>query len=41
MEIYIHLGTNLEYFDLLNENKLLSQGKQDRELASFFMQNFP
>ncbi len=41
MDIYIHLWTNLEYFDLLNENKLLSTGKQDRELASFFMENFP
>lgn len=41
MEIYIHLWTNLEYFDLLNENKLLSVWKQDRDLASFFMQNFP
>ena len=41
MQLYIHLGTNLEYFDLLNKWKLLSQWKQDRELASFFMQNFP
>ncbi len=41
MQIYIHLGTNLEYFDLLNQGKLLSVGKQDRDLASFFMQNFP
>ena len=41
MELYIHLGTNLEYFDLLNRWKLLSQWKKDRELASFFMQNFP
>jgi len=41
MQIYIHLGTNLEYFDLLNQGKLLSQAKQDRDLASFFMQNFP
>ena len=41
MEIFIHLGTNLEYFDLLNKGKLLSMWKQDRELASFFMENFP
>ncbi|MDD3646299.1 MAG: hypothetical protein PHH06_02725 [Candidatus Gracilibacteria bacterium] len=41
MEIFIHIGTNLEYFDLLNKGKLLSMGKQDRELASFFMENFP
>lgn len=41
MEIFIHVATNLEYFDLLNEKKLLSTWKQDKELASFFMQNFP
>lgn len=41
MQLYIHLWTNLEYFDLLNNGKLLSQWKKDRELASFFMQNFP
>lgn len=41
MNLYIHIWTNLEYFDLLNDWKLLSQWKQDRELASFFMQNFP
>jgi len=41
MEIFIHVATNLEYFDLLNNDKLLSQGKADRELASFFMSNFP
>lgn len=41
MEFFIHLWTNLEYFELLNKEKLLSQGKQDREIASFFMQNFP
>jgi len=41
MEIFIHIGTNLEYFDLLNNDKLLSQGKADRDLASFFMNNFP
>jgi len=41
MEIFIHLATNLEYFDLLNNDKLLSQWKGDRELASFFMSNFP
>lgn len=41
MELYIHIGTNLEYFDLLNDNKMLSQWKQDRDLANFFMTNFP
>lgn len=41
MEIFIHIWTNLEYFDLLNDGKLLSQWKADKELASFFMQNFP
>ena len=35
------MWTNLEYFDLLNSWKLLSQWKNDRELANFFMQNFP
>ncbi|ATU04948.1 hypothetical protein BKN14_00625 [Candidatus Gracilibacteria bacterium HOT-871] len=41
MELFIHLGTNLEYFDLLNSGNLLSKGKDDRELVGFFMQNFP
>ena len=41
MELFLHIWTNLEYFDLLNKWKLLSQWKKDRELASFFMQNFP
>jgi len=41
MDLHIHIWTNLEYFELLNNGKLLSQWKQDRELASFFMQNFP
>lgn len=41
MNLYLHIWTNLEYFDLLNSWKLLSQWKSDRELASFFMQNFP
>ena len=41
MELFIHLWTNLEYFDLLVNWKLLSQWKEDKELASFFMQNFP
>jgi len=41
MNLHIHIGTNLEYFDLLNNWKLLSQWKNDRKLASFFMQNFP
>lgn len=41
MELFIHLWTNLEYFELLNKWKLLSQWKSDRDLASFFMDNFP
>ncbi len=41
MELFIHIWTNLEYFELLNKWKLLSQWKKDRELANFFMQNFP
>lgn len=41
MNLYIHIWTNLEYFELLNKNKLLSQWKKDRDLASFFMSNFP
>ncbi len=41
MELFIHIWTNLEYFNLLNKWKLLSQWKKDRELASFFMENFP
>ncbi len=41
MNLHIHIWTNLEYFELLNKWKLLSQWKKDRELAWFFMQNFP
>lgn len=41
MKFFIHIGTNLEYFKLLNEGALLSQGKKDRDIANFFMQNFP
>ena len=41
MELYIHIATNLEYFEALNKGQLLSQGKKDRDLAWFFMQNFP
>ncbi len=41
MELHIHIWTNLEYFKLLNEWFLLSTWKTDREIASFFMQNFP
>lgn len=41
MNLHIHIWTNLEYFELLTKWKLLSQWKKDRELASFFMQNFP
>lgn len=41
MKLFIHLWTSLEYFDLLNEWYLLSAGKADRDIAGFFMQNFP
>ena len=41
LDLHIHIWTNLEYFELLNKGKLLSQWKKDRDLASFFMQNFP
>jgi len=41
MKLFIHIWTNLEYFKLLNEWYLLSKGKKDRDLASFFLQNFP
>lgn len=41
MNLHIHIGTNLEYFDLLNQWYLLSAWKADRDIAGFFMQNFP
>ena len=41
MQLYLHLWTNIEYFKLLNEWYLLSRGKEDREIASFFSENFP
>ncbi len=41
MNLYIHIWTNLEYFNILNEWYLLSQWKKDRDLAGFFLQNFP
>ena len=41
MQLHIHIWTNLEYFKLLNEWFLLSTWKTDREIASFFVQNFP
>ncbi len=41
MNLHIHIWTNLEYFRLLNEGFLLSTWKTDREIASFFMTNFP
>lgn len=41
MEFFLHIWTNLEYFKLLNDWNLLSKGKSDRDLATFFMQNFP
>ena len=41
MDLHIHIWTNLEYFELLNKWQLLSQWKKDRDLSSFFMENFP
>lgn len=41
MNLHIHIWTNLEYFRLLNEGFLLSTGKTDREIADFFVRNFP
>ncbi len=41
MNLYIHLGTNLEYFKLLNEGFLLSRGKEDKDIANFFTENYP
>ena len=41
MKLFIHLWTNLEYFKLLNEWYLLSRWKEDRDIANFFMDNFP
>nr|MDD3720262.1 hypothetical protein [Candidatus Gracilibacteria bacterium] len=41
MQLFIHIGTNLEYFKLLNEGFLLSMGKQDREIANFINENYP
>lgn len=41
MNLHIHIWTNLEYFKLLNEGFLLSTWKTDREIANFFVQNFP
>lgn len=41
MNLHIHIWTNLEYFKMLNEWFLLSAWKKDRDLANFFMSNFP
>lgn len=41
MNLHIHIWTNLEYFELLNKWMLLSTWKTDREIANFFMENFP
>ncbi|NDK08380.1 hypothetical protein EOM39_03995 [Candidatus Gracilibacteria bacterium] len=41
MQLFIHLGTNLEYFKLLNEGFLLSMGKEDRDIANFILENYP
>lgn len=41
MNLYIHLWTNLEYFDILNKGYLLSCWKKDRDIAWFFLENFP
>lgn len=41
MQLFIHIGTNKEYFELLNAGKLLSQWKKDKDIAAFFMDHFP
>ncbi len=41
MDLHIHIWTNLEYFDLLNSWNILSKWKQDKDLANFFISNFP
>jgi len=41
MQFYIHIWTNLEYFELLNKGFLLSLWKQDKEIIDFFSNNFP
>ena len=41
MELFLHLWTNTEYFEILNKWGMLSQWKRDRDLAEFFMENFP
>lgn len=41
MDLFLHLWTNTEYFEILNKWAMLSQWKNDRELAQFFMENFP
>lgn len=41
MQLFLHLGTNLDYFKLLNEGFLLSCGKNDKDIAEFFMTYFP
>lgn len=41
MQLFIHIWTNLEYFKILNDWFLLSQWKNDREIAWFFLENFP
>lgn len=41
MNLFIHIWTNLDYFKILNQGFLLSQWKNDRDLANFFVENFP
>lgn len=41
MNLHIHIGTHLEYFELLNNGFLLSTWKTDKEIAQFFMSHFP
>jgi hypothetical protein len=41
MQFFLHLWTNLEYFQLLNEWYLLSKWKEDKSIAQFFSENFP
>jgi len=41
MQLFLHLGTDLEYFKLLNEGFLLPSGKEQKEIAAFFSRHFP
>lgn len=42
MNLYIHLGTNLDYFKLLNRWFLLSLSKsEEKQIIEFFSKNYP